>query len=30
MMKMAQDVVQKQYIDFNSEDIIFNTLEGLK
>lgn len=30
MMKMAQTVVQKQYIDYSSKDIIFNTLEGLK
>lgn len=30
MIKMAQTVVQKQYIDYTSKDIIFNTLEGLK
>lgn len=29
-MKMAQTVGQKQYTDYSSKDIIFNTLEGLK
>lgn len=29
-MKIAQTVVKKQYIDYISKDIIFNTLEELK
>lgn len=30
MTKMSQNVVQKQYIDYTSKDIIFNIQEGLK
>lgn len=30
MPKMAQDVMQKQYIDYISKDITFNTQGGLK
>lgn len=30
MPKMAQAIMQKQYIDYTSKDITFNSQEGLK